>query len=170
MKIEEVILVNEQDVPVGRMEKLEAHRLGKLHRAFSIFIFNSKGELLLQRRAKSKYHSGGLWSNTCCGHPRPGEETDAAAVRRLFEEAGLKLKLTHQYSFSYRTEYKEGLTENEIDHVFFGTSDLFPQHNPVEADEWKYIALPELKREVATHPEKFTSWFLICLNRLNSSV
>lgn len=119
--MEEVILVNEKDEPIGTMEKLEAHQKGALHRAFSVFLFNPKGELLLQRRALHKYHSAGLWTNTCCSHPRPGEETSAAAHRRLKEEMGMEADLRFMTSFQYRSEFENGLTEHEFDHVFIGS-------------------------------------------------
>ncbi len=166
MSAEEVILVDENDVPIGKMEKLEAHKLGKLHRAFSVFVFNSRGEFLIQRRAQTKYHSGGLWSNTCCGHPRPGEDTTGAAERRLNEESGLRLRLTPLFVFSYQTEFKDGLIEHEIDHVFKGLSDEFPEPNPMEVEEWRFINKEALLLEVNTFPERFTFWFRICLNRL----
>lgn len=166
MDVEEVILVDEHDVPVGQMEKLAAHRLGKLHRAFSVFIFNSRGELLLQRRALGKYHSGGLWTNTCCGHPRPGEETKAAAGRRLQEESNIEAELFPLFSFPYRTVFANDLIEHEIDHVFKGSSDQPPTPNPSEAEEWKYMGLKDLSEEVNSHPERFTAWLRICLERV----
>ena len=167
--MEELILVNAMDEPIGKMEKVEAHRLGKLHRAFSVFIFNSKGELLLQQRAMSKYHSAGLWTNTCCGHPRPAEETKDAALRRLNEESGIKTELDHLFTFSYRAEFENGLTENEIDHVFSGISDILPKPNPEEAEEWKFASLIQIETEIKAHPEKYTAWFRICLNRLTAT-
>ncbi|HNK86555.1 MAG TPA: isopentenyl-diphosphate Delta-isomerase, partial [Flavobacteriales bacterium] len=118
--VEQVTLVNERDEVIGRMEKLEAHRVGALHRAFSIFIFNREGRLLLQQRADGKYHSPGLWTNSCCGHPRPGEPTMKAAQRRLHEELGIRCELTEEFTFSYRAEFGNGLIEHELDHVFFG--------------------------------------------------
>src|SRR5258705_9255778 len=117
---EEVILVNENDEQVGVMEKMEAHQKGLLHRAFSVFIFNEKGQMLLQQRAATKYHSGGKWSNACCSHPRPGEELEAAAKRRLREELGIGTTLKKIFEFSYKVEFENGLTENELDHVFAG--------------------------------------------------
>lgn len=119
----DVILVDEQDRPTGRMEKIEAHRKALLHRAFSIFIFNEKGQMLLHKRAAGKYHSGGLWTNACCSHPQPGEETLAAAENRLVEEMGIRVPLTKAFDFSYRAEFDNGLTEYEFDHVFTGTYD-----------------------------------------------
>src|ERR1700754_1322335 len=117
---EEVILVNENDIPVGTMEKMEAHRKALLHRAFSVFIFNSKGEMLLQQRADKKYHSGGLWTNACCSHPKPGEEIETAASRRLREELGFGTGLRKVFDFIYQSPFDNGLTEFEFDHVFFG--------------------------------------------------
>ena len=119
--MEEVILVNEQDEQTGTIEKMEAHRKALLHRAFSVFIFNGKGEMLLQQRAMGKYHSPGLWTNACCSHPRPGEEVETAAFRRLKEEMGIETSLKKIFDFIYRTEFDNGLTEYEFDHVYIGT-------------------------------------------------
>src|SRR4051812_3221535 len=165
MKSKKVILVTEQDEATGTMEKMEAHEKGLLHRAFSVFIFNSKGELLLQRRALTKYHSSGLWTNTCCSHPRPGEDTKLAAQRRLKEEMGLELQLEYKTKFTYKTNFENTLTEHEVDHVFVGKTDSDPKINleEVEAFEWK--SLSEIKKEIASNPEKFTSWFKIALEK-----
>lgn len=166
--IDEVILVDKQDSPIGSMEKMEAHEKALLHRAFSVFIFNTKGEMLLQQRALHKYHSPGLWTNTCCSHPRPSEETLNAANRRLQEEMGLKSDLEFLFKFTYRTDFDNGLTEHEIDHVFSGITDDLPQLNPNEVASYKYISLDNLKRDVKMHPQNYTSWFKICLNEVLS--
>ncbi|MDY0907321.1 isopentenyl-diphosphate Delta-isomerase [Pedobacter sp. CFBP9032] len=161
-----VILVDTNDSPIGQMEKLEAHQKGELHRAFSIFIFNTKGELLLQQRALDKYHSGGLWTNTCCSHPRPGEDNLAAANRRLKEEMGMKANLTPAFSFTYRAEFESGLIEHEYDHVFFGKSDLLPVINKEEVEQYKYINLDTLKQELLLYPDHYTPWLNICLEKV----
>jgi isopentenyl-diphosphate Delta-isomerase len=156
--MEEVILVNEKDEEIGLMEKMEAHRKGLLHRAFSILVFNSKGELLLQKRANGKYHSKGLWSNTCCSHPRKGETVYAAAQRRLKEEMGFTCELEVKGSFIYKTELPEGLTENEYDYVLAGYSDAIPVVDPNEACDYKYINREELVSDINLHPSKYTFW------------
>ncbi len=142
---DEVILVNENDIPLGTMEKMEAHRRAVLHRAFSVFIFNSKGEMLLQQRAPEKYHSAGLWTNACCSHPRPGEETEAAAVRRLGEELGFTTGLEKLFHFTYRSEFTNGLTEFEFDHVFVGfyNGDVHP--NTEEVSDYGYYSLGDIR-------------------------
>jgi isopentenyl-diphosphate Delta-isomerase len=155
---EEVILVDENDRPVGTMEKMEAHARGALHRAFSVFIFDSAGRLLLQKRAAEKYHSGGLWTNTCCGHPREGEETGAAARRRLQEEMGIACELTEAYSFIYRTEFGNGLFEHEFDHVFLGTRDGNPVPHPEEAEDWKWADVSELESHMRANPDAYSFW------------
>jgi isopentenyl-diphosphate delta-isomerase len=159
MQQEEVILVNEADVPVGTMEKMEAHRKALLHRAFSVFIFNGKGEMLLQRRAEDKYHSAGLWTNACCSHPRPGEDTHAAAIRRLREELGFTTSLEKRFDFTYRSEYDNGLTEFEFDHVFTGTYDGLIYPNPVEVSDHYFQSPAGIRADLELHPRKFTSWF-----------
>jgi len=163
---EQVLLVDDKDNPIGVMEKMEAHRKGALHRAFSIFIFNSTGELLLQQRASDKYHSGGKWTNTCCSHPRPGEETLDAATRRLQEEMGMSCDLTYGFQFYYKAEFDNGLIEHEIDHVFFGLSDSIPVLNPSEVQNYQYKSLIDLKKDIQESPEKFTPWFKICFNQM----
>jgi len=157
-----VILVDEQDKAIGEMEKMEAHRLGILHRAFSVFVINSKGEILLQQRALSKYHSGGLWTNTCCSHPFPGEGIKEAAVRRLKEEMGLEnISLMHSGSFIYRAELDHGLIEHEFDHVFLGYCDKDPELNREEVEAFRWITPDTLKKELVDQPEQFTVWFRI---------
>jgi len=164
--MDEVILVDEQDNVIGNMEKMEAHVLGKLHRAFSVFIFNTKGELLLQQRAFGKYHSGGKWTNTCCSHPRPGENTLAAAQRRLMEEMGMQAELNYGFNFTYEALVNEGLYEHEYDHVFFGISDELPSLNEEEVADYKYLTLEELKKEISSYPERYTEWLKICFDKV----
>ncbi|MFD2287463.1 isopentenyl-diphosphate Delta-isomerase [Pedobacter petrophilus] len=163
---ERVILVDINDSPIGEMGKLEAHQKGELHRAFSIFIFNSKGELLLQQRALDKYHSGGLWTNTCCSHQRPGEDNLDAANRRLMEEMGMKVNLTGVFNFTYRAEFENGLIEHEFDYVFFGKSDLLPVINKEEVEHYKYISMDLLEKELLHHQNHYTPWLKICLDRV----
>lgn len=164
--LNQVILVDEKDQEIGQMEKLEAHEKGLLHRAFSIFIFNSLGEILLQKRAKEKYHSGGLWSNTCCSHPRPGESNQAAATRRLREEMGMYTELLPTFSFIYKSELDKGLTEHEFDHVFIGFTDDIPHLNPDEADDYCYISPSLLRIGIKNHPEEYSEWLKICFGEL----
>lgn len=163
---DQVILVDENDKPIGTMGKLEVHQKGLLHRAFSVFIFNDKGEMLLQRRALSKYHSAGLWTNTCCSHPQPNEDTLAAANRRLNEEMGMKAELSHKASFIYKTPFDNSLTEHEFDHVFIGYSNSDPVINPEEVASFKWMSLESIRSEIKTNPENFTSWFKIALEKV----
>ena len=159
---ERVVLVDSDDRVLGEMEKLLAHRTGSLHRALSVFVFNGRGELLLQRRSPEKYHSGGLWTNTCCSHPRPGEAVSDAAVRRLEEEMGMECPLEHRFAFVYRSELDRGLIEHEFDHVFVGHSDAEPDPDPSEVSEWRYAPVETIRSELADDPARFTSWFRIC--------
>lgn len=168
--MENVILVNEDDQEIGLMEKMEAHKKGLLHRAFSVFVFNQHKELLLQRRAISKYHSGGLWSNTCCSHPRSGENEVAAGERRLQEELGFTVPLTSVFSFIYRAELDNDLIEHELDHVLIGRSDATPLPNPEEVDDWKYISLEDLEADIKAHPENYTVWFKVILPRVREEL
>ncbi|MEJ5960961.1 isopentenyl-diphosphate Delta-isomerase [Pedobacter immunditicola] len=163
---ERVILVNQDDQEMGTMEKQEAHVSGLLHRAFSIFIFNSKGELLLQQRALDKYHSPGLWTNTCCSHPRPGEDTLAAANRRLQEEMGMQTELQYGFNFTYKANFGNHLIEHEFDHVFFGSSDLLPLANPAEVAAFKYLSLAELEQDLIKNPEHYSAWLNICFPKV----
>lgn len=163
--IEEVILVDPSDQVIGSMEKLEAHEKGLLHRAFSVFVFNSKGELLMQQRALSKYHSAGLWTNSCCSHPRPGELISDAAKRRMIEEMGMDLKLEHKTSFIYKAEFDNGLTEHELDHIFTGQSDLSPEINPEEVNAFAWKSLEEIKHSIQESPELYTAWFKLALEK-----
>lgn len=162
--MDEVILVDEQDNEVGSMEKLRAHKEGLLHRAFSVFIFNSEKELLLQRRAKDKYHSGGLWTNSCCSHPLLGETILEAAHRRVKEELGMSVEAEKRFSFLYRAEFENNLVEHELDHVTVAYSDEEPRLNPEEADEWKYVDLDELRQDAEQNPEAYTAWLKIILS------
>lgn len=166
--MEEVVLVNEKDESIGRMEKIEAHEKGLLHRAISVFIFNEKGEMLLQKRALHKYHSAGLWTNTCCSHPRPGEDSKMAAERRLFEEMGINTSLIHKGQFIYKTEFSNGLTEFELDHVFTGIYNENPELNPEEAADFCWKSIPDIKIDIGTFPNSYTSWFKIALEKFFS--
>jgi isopentenyl-diphosphate delta-isomerase len=168
MKAEQVILVNEQDEPLGTMEKLEAHRKGVLHRAFSIFIFNSKGEMLLQQRAFSKYHSGGLWTNACCSHPAPGEDVAAAANRRLKEEMGFDVPVNKIFDFVYSAEFENGLTEYEFDHVFAGEYEGLINFNPEEVNDYCYKTVKEIRQTIQSHPKKYTAWFIIAFPEIEA--
>lgn len=161
----EIILVDEKDNEVGTGEKIEVLRDGKLHRAFSIFIFNSEGEILLQKRAKTKYHSAGLWSNSCCSHPRPNQNLKEEARKRLREEMGIDCDLKEIFSFIYRVNL-ENLIEHEFDHVFIGRFDGRPEPNEREAEDWKWINPKELTKDVKENPEKYTRWFKIALDRV----
>lgn len=163
---EQVILVDETDKAIGAMEKLEAHQKGVLHRAFSVFIFNSKGLMLLQRRALGKYHSAGLWTNTCCSHPRPGENTQDAAHRRLKEEMGLETKLNYKTAFIYKAAFDNSLTEFEYDHVFIGETDKEPVINPAEVDSYAWMSLTDIREKISLQPEAFTVWFRIAIEKL----
>ena len=162
----DIILVDENDNQVGVGEKLEVHRQGRLHRAFSIFVFSSKGELMLQLRATSKYHCGGLWTNTCCSHPRPGETLENAAKRRLKEEMGFNCELKEIFDYIYRVECSNGLIEHEFLHVFKGFYDGEPKVSPEEADGWKWMPLSAVRADVKKHPENYTSWFKLSLERI----
>jgi isopentenyl-diphosphate delta-isomerase len=164
--MEFVVLVDEQDNAIGTMEKQQAHVEGVLHRAFSIFIFNSEKKLLLQKRASSKYHCGGLWTNTCCSHPRENETVLDAANRRLEEEMGMSCNLQSIFSFVYKAEFENGLTEHEFDHVFFGESNSTPTLNFEEVEDFRYVGMEELQIEINENPAHFTPWFLIALDRV----
>jgi isopentenyl-diphosphate delta-isomerase len=162
----DVILVNRFDLEIGSMEKLKAHQEGALHRAFSIFLFNDKGQMLMQRRALSKYHSPGLWTNTCCSHPAPGESLMNAASRRLKMEMGMKSVLEYQFEFYYKSGYENGLIEHEIDHVLFGVSEEQPLLNTEEACDWKYMSIEQVQNDLEINPENYTTWFRICLPKV----
>lgn len=164
--MEDVILVDLNDNVIGTMPKMEAHLQGKLHRAFSVFIFNTRGELLLQQRAIEKYHSGGKWTNTCCSHPRLGEETIDAANRRLLEEMGMQCDINYVFNFTYKANMMDGIFEHEYDHVFFGISDELPVIEPTEVAAYRYMSMDALKLDIDTHPERYTAWLKICFDRV----
>ena len=163
---DKVILVNEHDDMVGIMDKMEAHRQGLLHRAFSIFIFNQKGEMLLQQRALSKYHSAGLWTNACCSHPIPGEKTNDAAQRRLMEELGFDTPVEKIFDFVYKAAFDNGLTEHEFDHVFAGEYEGKLNINPDEVNDFCYKEISEIKNTLQTHPQKYTAWFHLAFPKI----
>jgi len=165
--MEEIILVDENDNETGSMEKIKAHENGgTLHRAFSIFVFNSKGEMLLQKRAEGKYHCPGLWTNTCCSHQNPGETLEQAAHRKLKQEMGFDTELKEIFKFIYKAEFDNGLTEHELDHVFVGRHDGEIKLNPEEAGDLKWIGAKELQDDVSKSPEKYTPWFKIVLGKV----
>ena len=161
-----VILVDENDNDIGVMEKLQAHQQGLLHRAFSIFIFNEKNELLLQQRALSKYHSAGLWTNTCCSHPRPNETVKDAAHRRLFEEMGVSCELQIKTNFIYKTPFENGLTEHELDYILIGQTSQNPLINKEEVETYKWQSIDEIKKDIILNPNQYTSWFKIALDKV----
>jgi isopentenyl-diphosphate delta-isomerase len=163
---ENVILVDKNDKEIGFEEKIKAHCKAKLHRAFSIFIFNSSGDLLLQKRAKSKYHSGGLWTNTCCGHPRPGETLENAARRRLKEEMKIFVPLKKIFSFIYKVKLDKNLFEHEYDWVFIGKFNGKPRPNPKEAENWKWENLDKIKNDLQKNSQNYTFWFKICFAKV----
>ncbi len=165
--LERVILVDAQDRPEGEGDKLDVHRLGQLHRAFSIFVFNARGDVLLQRRADAKYHFAGYWSNSCCGHPRPGEPTAKAALRRLGEELGFQAPLTEQMQLVYWAQDPEsGLIEHEYLHVFRGRFVDDPRPDPREVGAWRWMSVPAVRRSVARFPALFTPWFRLLADRI----
>ena len=161
-----VILVDEFDQEIGQKEKMQAHLDGDLHRAFSIFIFNSKNELLLQKRAMGKYHSPGLWTNTCCSHPQPGKSMETCLSERLLEEMGMVCKLEPWFTFQYKASFENGLIEHEFDHVYKGVSDVLPVLNLEEASDYQYITVEKLKLELIENSEKYTAWLKLIINKL----
>lgn len=162
--MEQVVLVNDHDEVTGVMEKMEAHRTGSLHRAFSVLLFNSRGEMLLQKRAQTKYHSSGLWTNTCCSHPRPGESLEEAARRKLLQEMGIEANPRFAFKFQYKAPLDNQLIEHEIDHVFIGQFDGEPVLNEHEAEDWKFVDLHSLKQQIHSDPQQFTPWFRLILD------
>jgi isopentenyl-diphosphate delta-isomerase len=166
MEKEQVILVDDKDTSLGLMEKMEAHRTGTLHRAFSVFIFNDKGQMLLQQRALHKYHSGGLWANACCSHPRPGEDTAGAAQRRLEEEMGFTAPLEKIFDFIYKAELDKGLTEHEFDHVFTGNYNGSIQPDPAEVSSYHFLDTGDIEKELTTDPGKYAIWFRLAFSRV----
>ncbi|MFT3949799.1 MAG: isopentenyl-diphosphate Delta-isomerase [Agriterribacter sp.] len=164
----EIILVNELDEQIGTAEKMEAHYKALLHRAFSVFIFNTRGKMLLQQRALTKYHSGGLWTNACCSHPKPGEETINGAKRRLKEELGFTADIKKAFDFTYSASFDNGLTENEFDHVFTGVYEGVIEPNPDEVMDYCYKPMEKIKEELLTNPQLYTAWFIIAFPRLEA--
>ncbi len=162
---EQVILVNEQDEQIGLMEKIEAHEKALLHRAFSVFVMNDKGELMLQQRAAEKYHSPLLWANTCCSHQRNGETSLDAGKRRLFEEMGFVCDLKELFSFIYKAPFDNGLTEHELDHVMIGTYTKAPVINPDEVASYKWMTLEDVKQDMEMQPAIYTEWFKIIFDK-----
>jgi isopentenyl-diphosphate delta-isomerase len=161
--MEHVILVDTLDNPMGTMEKMEAHLKGVLHRAFSILLFNDEGKVLLQKRSQNKYHSAGLWTNTCCSHPLPGEQLKEATRRRLKEEMGIDLEPAFRYSFIYKAQLNDNLTEHELDHVFVGTYNGSPIVNRQEVEAWKYVDRNWLKKDIEENPAAYTVWFKLMM-------
>ncbi len=164
--MEQVILVDNTDNEIGVMEKMETHEKALLHRAFSVFIFNNKGEMLLQQRAFSKYHSGGLWTNSCCSHPRPNENTLAAAERRLFEELGFKTSLHKIFDFTYKAAFDNGLVEHEFDHVYYGLYNGPIEINEFEVCDVTYKNMDEIKFSMQEDPDKYTVWFQLAFPKV----
>ena len=170
MQEEKVILVDKDDNQTGLMPKMEAHVKGLLHRAFSVIIFNSKGEILLQKRASTKYHTPNLWSNTCCSHQREGEDNLSAGKRRLNEEMGFVTNLQNFSSFVYRVVFSNGLIEHENDHIMLGVFNGVPKPNPNEVDEWKWIDIDVLVQDMKINPDQYTAWFKIIMNNYHESL
>lgn len=169
-KEEKVILVNEKDEQIGLMPKMEAHEKALLHRAFSVFVFNAENELMIQQRALEKYHSPGLWTNTCCSHQREGESNVAAGKRRLQEEMGFSTDLKDTISFIYKAPFDNGLTEHEFDHILIGEYNEEPQINPEEVADWKWISLQDLKKDMAENPKNYTEWFKIIFAKYENHI
>ncbi|MDV7139440.1 isopentenyl-diphosphate Delta-isomerase [Maribacter sp. TH_r10] len=165
MKEEEVILVNTNDEQIGTMPKMEAHEKAMLHRAFSVFIMNDKGETMLQQRAAHKYHSPLLWTNTCCSHQRVGETNIEAGKRRLQEEMGFTAELRELFSFIYKAPFDNGLTEHELDHVMMGSYNGNPEINPEEVADFKWMMPSDIQKDIAEHPERYTVWFKIIFEK-----
>ena len=170
MKEELVILVNENDEQIGLMPKMEAHEKALLHRAFSVFVFNDYNELMLQQRAMHKYHSPGLWTNTCCSHQREGESNIQAGKRRLQEEMGFVTDLKEVISFIYKAPFDNGLTEHEFDHVIIGNYNNKPIINPDEVADWKWMSLEAIKADMEVNPELYTAWFKIIFEKFYESI
>ena len=165
MKEEKVILVNSNDEPIGLMPKMEAHEKALLHRAFSVFVINGKNELMLQQRALQKYHSPGLWTNTCCSHQRDGEENIEAGLRRLQEEMGFVTEITEVFSFIYKAPFDNGLTEHELDHVMIGKYEEPPNVNKEEVEAYKWMQLADVKKDIEENPSIYTAWFKIIFEK-----
>jgi isopentenyl-diphosphate delta-isomerase len=170
MEETKVILVDQNDIQTGISEKLEAHHKGLLHRAVSVFIVNSQGDWLIQRRAFDKYHSNGLWTNACCTHPLPGESVFDAAKRRLKEEMGIICNVTWLFSFIYKEKLDNELTEHELDHIFFGMTDSDPVINTSEVEAWKRISFDQIQKDVKQNPDIFTFWFREIYEKVNQQI
>jgi isopentenyl-diphosphate Delta-isomerase len=170
MQEQMMVLVNEQDEQIGLLGKTATHEQGLLHRAFSIFLFNNKGEMLMQKRALSKYHSPGLWSNACCSHPLPQEQVIDAANRRLKEELGVETELTCKFNFIYKAELENGLIEYEFDHVFTGIYEGKATLNKDEVDSITYISMEDLNADIEKNPFRYTAWFKIAIPKLNTII
>lgn len=170
MEEEKVILVNEQDEQIGLMPKMEAHEKALLHRAFSVFVFNHKNDLMLQQRALSKYHSPGLWTNTCCSHQREGESNVEAGKRRLQEEMGFTTDLEDTISFIYKAPFDNGLTEHEFDHILVGNYEAEPIINPDEVADWKWMSLEDVKKDMELNPSLYTEWFIIIFEKYYNTI
>jgi len=162
--MDQVILVDEHDNELGLMEKMEAHRKGTLHRAFSVLLYNSKGEVLLQKRSSNKYHSAGLWTNTCCSHPKPSEKMKEAVMRRLKEEMGIDTQPEYAYKFLYKVELDNDLIEHELDHVYVGLFNQEPITNSHEVENWRFASLAEIKEDIQKNPKAYTHWFKLIVN------
>lgn len=167
MKEPNVILVDEKDNVLGEMPKMEAHEKGVLHRAISVFLFDYDGNWIVQQRAFEKYHSAGLWTNTCCSHPNPGESSEDASYRRLLEEMGMDCELNYAFKFLYKAELDNGLIENELDHIYFGFSNQEPIPDSSEVNTWKIMSFFELNSDVQENPENYTEWFKLLYKKVN---
>lgn len=167
---EKVILVNENDEQIGLMEKIEAHEKALLHRAFSVFVYNDKGEVMLQQRALSKYHSPGLWTNTCCSHQREGESNIDAGKRRLMEEMGFTTDLEESISFIYKAPFDNGLSEHEYDYILIGKYNDEPNLNPDEVAAWKWMSLEDIQKDIKENPEIYTAWFKIIFDKYSNHI
>lgn len=170
MHMDHVLLVDENDREIETAEKMEAHATGKLHRAFSIFVFNSRGQLLIHKRADNKYHSGGLWSNTCCGHQRPGEGLEISIHRRLKEEMGFDCELKRLFAITYKAELDNNITEHEIDHVFAGVYDDDPDPDPAEVSAYSWIDRHVLVEDMRSNPERYSYWFKLLLEQVINAI
>lgn len=166
---EQVILVNERDEKIGLMPKLEAHQKGILHRAFSVFIINDNKELMLQQRAMNKYHSPGLWTNTCCSHQRDGETSVEAGKRRLEEEMGFNTLLKETGSIIYKAPFDNGLTEHELDHILIGNFNGIPEINQAEVSSWKWMTLEQIQKDIQINPDDYTAWFKIIIDKFHQN-
>jgi isopentenyl-diphosphate delta-isomerase len=167
---EQVIIVDKNNNPLGLLPKMEAHQKGVLHRAFSVFIINDAGELMLQKRALQKYHSPGLWTNTCCSHQRDGESNIAAGKRRLYEEMGFVTELKEVISFIYKAPFDNGLTEHELDHIMVGYYNDVPKINSNEVASWKWMSIESVKHDIKIYPENYTVWFIIIFEKFYEKI